>query len=415
MILSNARLFDGTGEVWDRANIKLEGKRIVSISAGELPPQMPGERVLDLTGKTIIPGLINCHTHICLDGSGDPEAAWNRRTFTQNALLAALHARRALLAGITTMRDLGGIEYVDVGLRDAINEGLALGPRMLVSGKMICITGGHGWGMGRQADGPAEVRKAAREQLKAGADVIKVMATGGVMTPGVDPGAQQLREDEMRAAAEEAAKAGKLTATHAQGAAGIKAALRAGIGSIEHGIFLDDEAIDLMLEHGAFYVPTLAAGYCILRAGPEFGVPDYVLEKTKRVADTHVAAFERARQAGVLIAAGNDGGTPLNTADNLPCELERMVAYGFTPAQALLSATQVAARLLRMDDQLGSVEAGKLADLVILNADPLTDIQNVRKISQVIKDGRLVAGQVGADPSTLGSSITFCEREEQGG
>jgi len=391
MILTNARLFDGTGKLWERATIRLDGTRIASVSGDAPAGVAPDETVIDLAGKNVIPGLINCHTHICLDGSGDPSANWNRQTLTRNVLKAARHAERTLRAGVTTVRDLGGMEYVDVSLRDAIKAGVVPGPRMKVSGKVICMTGGHGWGVGgREADGPAETRKAAREQLKAGADVIKVMATGGVMTFGVEPGSHQLTYEEMRAAIEEAEKTGKLTASHAQGAAGIKAVVKAGIDSVEHGFFLDDEAIDLMLENGTYFVPTLAALYYIIAAGPDAGIPTFMVEKAKRCSDAQLESVAKAWKAGIPIATGNDGGTPFNTSDNLAGELERLVAIGLTPEQTLLAATQIASKLLRMQGEIGSVEAGKLADMVVLGGDPLEDISNVRDVDLVIKDGQVV-------------------------
>ena len=393
MILNNARLIDGTGRVWDRASIRVEGERIASVddvSSASEPPAPPDADVVDLAGKTLMPGLINCHTHICLDGSPDPERAWRERSITENVLIAARHAEGALRAGMTTVRDLGGCDFVDLGLKKAIQDGLLVGPQMLVSGKVLCMTGGHGHFMGREVDGPAEVRKGAREQLKAGADIIKVMATGGVMTPGVQPGSPQLTYDEMRAAIEEAEKAGKHTATHAQGATGIKNAVRAGIDSIEHGFYLDTEAIDLMLERVTYLVPTLAAIYHIIEGGVESGIPAYVIDKAKRAADAHLASFRRARDAGVPIAAGNDAGTPFNLADNLASELELMVAAGMTPAEALHTAHAAAAHLLRLADEIGTVEPGKRADLVVLNGDPLEDISAVRQVHLVVKAGAIV-------------------------
>ena len=391
MLLTNVRLFDGTGKLWVDATIQVKGDRITSVSVGDAPTPAGGEKLLDLAGKPAIPGLINCHTHICLDGSPDPATTWKNQTLTKNVLVAAEHVERTLRAGVTTIRDLGGIEYVDIALRDAVNEGLIPGPRMKVSGKIICMTGGHGWRVGgREADGPAETRKAAREQLKAGADVIKVMATGGVMTFGVEPGSPQLTFEEMRAAIEEAEKTGKLTASHAQGTDGVKAVVKAGIDSIEHGFFLDDEAIDLMLEHGTYFVPTLAALYYIIEAGPDAGIPPFMVEKSKRCSDAQLASVEKAWKAGVPIATGNDGGTPFNTSDNLAGELEQLVANGFTPQEALLAATSVSSKLLRMEDEIGTIEAGKLADLVVLEADPLEDISNVRTVKMVIKGGEII-------------------------
>ncbi len=388
MILNGVRLIDGTGRVWEQAAIRIEEDRIVAVTEAVEPPA--DEEILDLRGKTVMPGLINCHTHFCLDGSPDPVTVWARRSLTENVLIAAKHAEATLRAGITTVRDLGGVEGVDLGLKKAINDGVVLGPRMLVSGQVLCMTGGQGHFMGREVDGPDEARKGAREQLKAGADIIKVMATGGVMTPGVEPGSAQLTYEELRAAIEEAKKASRLTAAHAQGTMGIKNAIRAGIDSIEHGIFLDAEAIDMMLERGIFFVPTLAAAYHIIERGAESGIPAFAVEKTRRASDAHQDSFRRAREAGVRIAAGNDGGTPFNLSDNLVSELECMVRAGMSPADALVTAHSTAAELLRMSDQIGTVEPGKLADLVVLDADPLADISAVAQVHMVIKAGQRI-------------------------
>lgn len=400
MILNNARLIDGTGQVWEKAAVHIEGDRITAITEavmatpGGQSQQGAGGDLLDLTGKTVMPGLINCHTHLCLDGSPNPDASWRQRSLTENVLAAANHAQAALHAGITTVRDLGGCEQVDLGLKQAINAGLVPGPRMLVSGQVLCMTGGHGHFMGLEVDGPHEARKGARAQLKAGADIIKVMATGGVMTPGVEPGSPQLTYEEMRAAVEEAEKAGKLTATHAQGTTGIKDAIRAGIGSIEHGFYLDDEAIDMMLARGTYFVPTLAALHHILEAGIVSGIPAYMIEKAERATQAQQDSFRHALRAGVRIGAGNDGGTPFNLAGNLAVELELMVAAGMTPAAALASAHSQAAQLLGLTDQIGTVEPGKLADLVVLDADPLADIGAVRRVHLVFKGGELVSPNV---------------------
>ena len=388
MILKNARLIDGTGRVWEDAAIYIESDRIAAISQTDIPSA--DEDTLNLCGRTVIPGLINCHTHLCLDGSPDPTSALAGRSLTENALVAGRHAQATLKAGVTTVRDLGGPDGIDLGLKSAIGGGLVPGPRMLVSVKVLCMTGGHGHFMGREVDGPDEARKGAREQLKAGADVIKVMATGGVMTPGIEPGSAQLTYEELRAAIEEAEKAGKLTATHAQGTAGIKNALRAGVDSIEHGFYLDAEAIEMMLERGTFFVPTLAALYHIVEGGVESGIPEFVFEKASRASDAQLDSVRRAYEAGVRIAAGNDGGTAFNLADNLCSELEQLVAAGLSPAEALDAANGVAAELLRMSDQIGTVEPGKLADLVVLDADPLADISAVRQVHAVFKGGEQI-------------------------
>lgn len=388
MILSNVCLIDGTGRVWERVAIRIDGDHIAGIAETEIA--RADEENLDLRGKTVVPGFINCHAHLCLDSSPDPTSAWMRRSITENVLIAGRHAESTLKAGVTTVRDLGGREAVDLGLKKAIDEGVIQGPRMLVSGRVLCMTGGHGHFMGREVDGPDEVRKGAREQLKAGADVIKVMATGGVMTPGVEPGSAQLTYEEILAAVEEAQKAGKLTATHAQGTTGIKNAVRAGIDSIEHGFFLDTEAIEMMLERGTFFVPTLAALFHIIEAGLESGIPDFVVEKAKRASDAQLESVRRAHEARVRIAAGNDGGTAFNPAGNLVSELERLVAAGLSNAEALDAAHKTAAELLGSSDRIGTVEPGKLADMVVLDANPLADISAVRRVHMVFKAGQRI-------------------------
>jgi imidazolonepropionase-like amidohydrolase len=385
------KLIDGTGTApIEDAVVIIEGDRISGVGQADATPVPTGAEVIDVTGMTLMPGLINCHAHLCLDSSPDPFRAVHQRSITENVLLAARHAEAALRAGITTLRDLGGWEFVDLGLKKAIKDGLILGPRVLASGKPLCMTGGTANLISREVDGPDEARKGAREQLKAGADVIKVMATGGVLTVGTDPGSAQLTYEELRAAAEEAKKASRLVAAHAHGAAGIKNAIRAGTDSIEHGFFLDAEAIDMMLEQGTFYVPTLAATHEIITKGPEFGMPASMIAKAQRAGDAHVDSFRRAWEAGVRIAAGNDGGTPFNRADNLAGELERMVAAGMSCVEALATAHRTAAELLRMAEQIGTVEPGKLADLVVLDADPLADISATRQVHMVIKAGRRV-------------------------
>jgi imidazolonepropionase-like amidohydrolase len=389
--LVGVKLIDGTGRApIEDAVVVIEGERINKVGRAATTTFSSEAEMINMTGKTVIPGLINCHAHLCLDGSPDPVTALQQRSFTENVLVAAKHAESTLRAGVTTVRDLGGWEGVDLGLKKAIYDGVILGPRMLVSGKVLCMTGGTAHFIGREVDGPDEARKGAREQLKAGVDSLKVMATGGVLTPGTDPGAAQLTFKELRAAIEEAEKAGIITAAHAHGATGIKNAVTAGVNSIEHGIFLDAEAIDMMLERGTFLVSTLAVGYELITKGPEFGVPAFMIEKFRHLSEVHLDSFRRAREAGVRMAAGNDGGTPFNRGDNLASELDCMVAAGMSCSDALAAANSIAAELLRMSDQIGTVEPGKLADLVVLDADPLDDITALRQVHKVIKAGQLI-------------------------
>lgn len=392
MILHNVRLIDGTGQVWERADIAIEGKQIAAVSVEALAK--PGiSEVIDLTGQTVIPGLINCHIHICLEPGADPVALWAAVSLTENVVAAAKRVAAMLKAGITMARDLGGISGVDIGLKRAIERGLVEGPRLLVSGYLLTMTGGHGHTFGREVDGLDEARKAAREQIKVGADVIKVMATGGVMTPGTEPGAAQLTYGEMVAAIEEAHKAGRRTASHAQGTAGIINAVRAGVDSIEHGFYLTEEAIELMLEQGTFLVPTLSALHQIIEHGQEAGIPTFMVEKARRAVDAQWESVQRAYRAGVAIAAGNDGGSPFNPHHDIATELELLVKAGLTPAEALAAVTSVAATLLGLAGEAGTVEPGKRADLVVLAADPLADIAAVREVQMVVQGGRIVHWQ----------------------
>lgn len=355
-------------------------------------PDQEGAHVIDLQGAILMPGLINAHCHVMMDAGPDPFAALSRMSLAQAVVKAIKRCEAMLRAGITTARDLGGYEWAELALRDAFASGELKGPRLMCAGKLITMTGGHGWGIGLESDGPDEVRKSARLNLKKGADCLKFMATGGVLTPGVEPGAAQLGEEEMRAGVEEAHKVGKRTASHAQGTGGIKNALRAGIDTIEHGIFLDEECTALMLKQDSVFVPTLAAPYRIVEAGEARGIPDYALRKSLSVMGAHRRSFEMAVQAGVIIAAGNDGGTPFNPSDDLVMEVQLMVEYGMTPLAAISAATLGSARALGLADEVGSVQKGKWADLLVLanNADPLTDIGALGKVATVMQQGAIV-------------------------
>ncbi len=390
LALINGQLIDGTGAGARAATVLLDGAQISAVQDATVPVD-PGMRSIDLGGRTLLPGLINAHIHILMDDtSGDSFAAFRREPPGAVLLHGAARGRRMLDAGITTARDLGGFEYLEIALRDSFARDELPGPRLLCAGKCITMTGGHGWPVGREADGPDDLRKAVREQLKAGADVIKLMATGGVLTPGVEPGAAQLDEDELRAAVAEAHKAGKRAASHAQGTSGIKNAIRAGIDTIEHGIFLDDEAISMMLDRGLVLVPTLAAPYQIVAAGEERGIPAYAVEKSRRVTEAHFDSFARAHAAGVTIAAGNDGGTPFNPAADLVTELRLMVEHGMTPLEALRTAAQGSAVALGLEDTIGTVAVGKQADLLVLDGDPLADITALGRPWLVLKAGKVV-------------------------
>ena len=393
-VLANGTVFVGNGQILEGGTVLVKGERIGRVSKGRVAIPK-GARKIDLDGRFLLPGLIDCHVHLCLDGSPDPLATLSGESIPMTTLKAARSARQTLMAGVTSVRDMGGRQEIDLVLRDAIRSGMISGPRMLVSRQLICMTGGHGWPMGREADGPDDVRKAAREQIKRGADLIKLMATGGVLTPGVEPGAAQLTEEELRAGIEEAHKAGRKTATHAMGTEGILNALRAGIDSIEHGVYLNDEIVSLMVKRGVSLVPTIAALHHILAKGLEAGIPAYAVEKTERVKPHHLNSIRMAREAGVKIAMGTDAGTPFNMHGENTMELKLLVDQGFSPEEAIQAGTRIAAEVLGMEDELGTIEEGKQADLIVVDGNPLEDMTlllKAERISLIMQGGNLVKG-----------------------
>ncbi len=383
MNLINCR---GDEPIQDAVVLVDEGRIVGSGRREEVAVPREAE-VIDLSGKTLLPGLIDAHVHCILDATGDPMANLMGESPAVWALKGARHLRATLEAGVTYIRDVGGMEHVDIDLRDAVASGLIVGPIMQVAAHVITMTGGHGHAIGREADGVGEVARAAREQLKAGADLIKVIATGGVMTPGVEPGSAQMSEEEMAVAVREAHNAGRRVATHAQGTEGIKNSIRAGVDSVEHGIFLDEEAIEMMREGGVYLVPTLVAPYWIVEAGVEQGIPDYAVRKASSVMESHRASFRLALEAGVKIAMGTDAGTPFNCHGQNAYELKLMVEAGMTPTEALHSATRVGAELLGVQDQVGTIEEGKRADMIVVDGDPLVDIDVMLDVDQVYIGG----------------------------
>lgn len=398
-IFKNALLIDGNGaEPLDEGCIVIDGAHIVY--AGRTDHQVlekyPHSAATDLKGLTLMPGLIDTHVHLSLHGS----PTYFNEMIMESPSLAALKAvkkvNRIIESGFTTIRTMGEKGQIDIAVKTAVENGDIPGPRIRTSGLCLTITGGHGdmfpahvriQGMGRIVDGPVETRKAAREQIKAGADNIKLMATGGGMSPG-PPTVAQLTIEEMRAAVEEAVKYGKTTAAHAIGAEGIKNALKAGVRTIEHGSFLDAKGIDLLLAKDAYLVPTLAA-FKTIKYGKEGGVPEYTIEKVQYFQTAHTKNLKKAMAAGVKIVVGTDAGTPFNYHGESAYELECLVANGFTAMQAIQAATKTAAEALMLKD-LGTLESGKVADFIVVQGNPLEDIkilQDVTKIKMVYKAG----------------------------
>ncbi len=375
IVIRTGKFYDG-GTAAPRENVTLvvENGRARVAAEGE---RVDGERTYEAAAVT--PGLINCHVHLEMNGEPDTQTFYIVRNTNERVLYAAHNARLALEAGVTTVRDLGASDGIAIAVRDTIARGEHAGPTILPAGRALCMTGGHGFFLGRETDGPWDARKGVREQRKAGATVIKLIATGGVLTKGAVPGQNQLSEEEMRAAVEEAHTHEMVVGAHAIGTSGINNALRAGVDSIEHGHLLDDESIALFKERGTYLVPTLAAVQCIYENAQTGAQPDYVVRKATEIHAKVAENIGRAWRAGVKIAGGSDAGTPYNYHQAYAYELELMVSMlGMTPQQALTAATATAAELLRVDP------AG---DLLLLAADPGADIRALRAPRVVLKGG----------------------------
>lgn len=381
------RVFDGTGAppiVNGAVLVDDDGTFAAVGEASDIAA--PGAEVLEVEG-TLIPGLVDCHVHLCLSGGADPGGEVTRTPLPVVALQGAAALRAHLAAGITTVRDLGSVGGIAIELGRLVDLGRLPGPRVVAAGHALCITGGHGAFIGREVDGPWDVAAAVRSEMKAGAKCIKVVATGGMMTPGVEPGAPQMSLEEMRAAVGEARRAGRRVAAHAQGTEGIADALRAGVATIEHGIFIDEGCLTLFQETGAHLVPTFNASDGIL-AGKDRGVPGFIVTKMEKAAGHHVASFKKALAAGVKVAAGTDAGTPLNPHGGLAGEIAAMVRYGMPVTDALAAATGRAADALGRDD-IGVLAPGRRADLVAVAGDPTEDVEALHELQWVMKDGRV--------------------------
>lgn len=337
--------------------------------------------------NVVTPGFFNCHVHILYPVGFKFDTQFS---LMEKAFYAQKHCKEYLESGVTFIRVVGTEENYDLQIKEAIENHVIEGPHMYCASKVICMTGGHGWQEGIEADGKDACLKAVRTQLRSGVDLIKIMATGGVMTKGVESGNAQFTVDEMKVMIEEAHKAGRKTATHAQGLQGIKNALYAGIDSIEHGCFLDDECLERMKEQNTFLVPTLCAPQCIIDKGVENGVAQYMVDKTLKVKDAHVESVKKAYEKGIPIALGTDAGTPFNYHNNTAYEMELLARLNIPNMDILKMATINSARCVGVEKDYGSIEVGKQADLVCLNENPLENISNVRKINRVIQSGKIV-------------------------
>jgi imidazolonepropionase-like amidohydrolase len=388
LVLSGGTVVDADGE--RTADVVVEDGTITAVGFDH---GADDAQTLDADGLYVAPGLVDAHVHLALDGRPDTSSL-RHESETALAYRASAHLREAVQAGVTTVRDLGAPSTLAMDARDAVAEGTLEGPRVVPAGANITMTGGHGHHIGGcEADGPDEVRKAARQQLKRGAEVLKCMATGGVLTEGAQTGAPELTEDEIRAIVEVGEAAGVPVAAHAHGNEGIENAVRAGVDSVEHGTFMDRGTAELMADHGVYWVPTTKALVGIAEAGVEGGIPEWAVAKTEEAAEDHRESFVLALETGVPVAMGTDAGTPFNYHADAAEELELMVERGFSPEQALEAATTDAADLLGLDD-VGRISEGARADLVVLGENPLEDVTAWQHPQAVLAGGDVVRDDV---------------------
>ncbi len=389
-VISNARLVDvTTGEIRENAALSIRDGTIEKIGSAAEVCHAPNLHMVDLDGAYLIPGLIDLHTHLIWSAGKDPVRTVEEEGLLVSVLRASCNARKTLEAGITTVRDLGSNENAAIALAAAVAKGYICGPRIVASGCTIIMTGGHDSFWGIEADGAAEMLKAVRRQVLADARVIKISATGGVYgrLHGEAVRTAELTEDEIRTLCNEAHRFGLTVAAHAISEQGIANCIAGGIDTIEHGHFLNEQHMDMMIRSGLVWVPTLFVYRQIAYADDS---PEYAREKACQIVDVHRETFQKALKKGVLIGCGSDAGSPGTPHTALLDELETMVAYECPPLAALRSATITAARALAMQDILGSIQAGKQADLVAVSQNPLADISRLREVTMVMKGGERI-------------------------
>ncbi len=386
------RLFDGMNAPTDGVGVLVEDGVIARVAPDAEFEGFDG-RIIDTSGGTLMPGLIDCHVHLCLGGESDPRAMREGMNAGHLVLAGLQRAQATLAGGITAIRDCGGVDYLEFAIRDVCNSGAQLGPTIRAAGKMICMTGGHGNTIGRVADGADEVVKAVREQIHAGSDFVKLMATGGVLTPGVNPEDAHFTLEEISAGIHEAHRFHKRTASHAQGTEGILNATRGGVDSIEHGMFMTDECVEEMVARGTYLVPTLAAGHRIQNdEALQATLPAFVRAKIDRISGKSAASLKLFYDAGGKVAMGTDAGVPFCMHGDNARELEFMVEAGMSPLDALIAGTSNAADLLALENE-GNLVEGNAANLLVVDGDPSDDILMAARTDNhrmVVKRGLIV-------------------------
>lgn len=401
VFIKAGRMIDvNAGKVLENQGILIEGNYIKEVGPiAAIAAKTPkNATTIDLSDATVLPGLIDCHTHITMEMGNYYEDLF-RKSPINIAVEAHIFAKKTLDAGFTTVRDLGAAEFVDIALRDAINKGTIPGPRIQAATLDVGASGGHNDISGFSpylkfgtfsgiADGVDEIRKLIRFEIKNGADVIKMVATAGVLSEEESVGAPQYSQEEMNAVVEEAAMWGRKVAAHAHGAEGIKRAVRAGVASIDHGSLLDDEGIRMMKERGTYLVPNIYVGEVIINEGKAWGLPEKMLEKMKSMVATRDGAYRKAFTMGVKVAYGTDAGVFPHGENGK--DFKHLVRLGMSPMQAIRTATVHAADLMGWSDRIGSIEPGKYADIIAVKADPLKDISVLERVDVVVKGGRRV-------------------------